>query len=644
METFNPFEVASVKIFPPIGVARVGDSGFDLEAGRDDGHIQFFVPSEIPGVEELPPELQGNFRDEMFRIKRQAVRFHVYAYDASGKILGEVTTSNGFSIAWKVHVVNSKGSFTEFKGKYKTPTTARRNPDVQADVPNLDDRDRLIVDPGVQTIIADPRLGQLHPPVKLTGDFFGSRDTATKVSLGEIRTDERGRLVFIGGAGYSRCISHPDKPHYQPDIVSEFDSIDWVDNVCDGWVDATVTFSGLATPALKLKRLHFEAQEKATVLSSPPKFAWGINSPTNLYDIIEDIYHSTSGWKDHAGAQFYEDIWPVLYGTYAISWVHDKAYQGHGPLGKGNFLLMQKDLAEPETDVPPSPDVSKRRILREFIFGRLRKPNYEDPTQASTKFMPRLSGDDGDSMEPGEPLRPGEPIKRFTALTGLQYSRFETWKQGNFKADEPLWTKYKKIEDVPIAFQPALLTRAALEHTIGDSLHPGIEVHWIAKDPKLYILPDPINIQKIPDPYPEPPFRFNYKSLKPGHLSRGLSLPWQSDFDLCNTHWWPSARPDDAINIMNWKAPPALSDDEFVRMISDKRKQWDRGTRVTPDYPSEYYPGSTDMIRYWQKLGFVSKHEGFSVGGFPVWLERERLRINNKAGDGPVNFDMPLAL
>ncbi|KDQ52189.1 hypothetical protein JAAARDRAFT_703348 [Jaapia argillacea MUCL 33604] len=631
METFNPFDVASVKIFPPIGVARVGDSGFDLEAGVDDGDIKFFMPPEIPGVEDVPPELQGNFRDEMNRIKRQAIRFHVYAYNASGKILGEVTTANGFSIAWKVHVVNSKGSFTEFKGKYKTPTEARHG------------RDRLIVDPGVKTIIADPRRDvlQIVPTVKLTGDFYGSRDTPTEVNLGELRTDERGCLVFIAGAGYSRCISNPDQPHYQPDIVSEFDSIDWVDDVCDGWVDATVTFSGFGHTGL-----HFQAKEKATVMSAPPKFAWGINSPTSLYDIIEDIYQTASGWKDHTGTQFYEDIWPVLYGTYGLSWVNEKAYQGHGPAGKGNFLPLQKDLAQPETGSPTSPDVQKRRILREFIFGRLRKPNYEDKTEASTKFMPRLSGDDGDAIEPGQPLRPGEPIRRFSALTGLQYSRFEKWRQGNFKADDPPWKKYTKIEDVPISRQPAFLTRAALEHTTGDPLYPGIEVYWLAKDPSIYILPGPYNIQQIEvlPPYPEPPFRIDYKSVKPGHLSRGLSLPWQSDFDLCNTHWWPSARPDDAINIMNWRASPQLSDDEFVRMIADKRKQWDRGTRVTPDYPSEYYPGSTDMIRYWQKLGFVSKHEGYTVGGFPVWLERERLPIDNKAGVGPVNFDMPIAL
>jgi hypothetical protein len=97
-----------------------------------------------------------------------------------------------------------------------------------------DDRTNLIVDAGVQEIT----LG--FQPVKLTGQFYGSQEQATEVCLGEIRTDELGRLIFIGGAGYSRCVANPKKPHFQPDVISEFDSIDWIDDTCDGWVDVKV--------------------------------------------------------------------------------------------------------------------------------------------------------------------------------------------------------------------------------------------------------------------------------------------------------------------------------------------------------------------------------------------------------------------
>ena len=45
--------------------------------------------------------------------------------------------------------------------------------------------------------------------------------------------------------------------------------------------------------------------------------------------------------------------------------------------------------------------------------------------------------------------------------------------------------------------------------------------------------------------------------------------------------------------------------------------------------PSEYYPGSTDMVRHWQKLGFVAKDPRFIIGDskLPIWVENERMHI-----------------
>jgi len=69
--SFLPSDIAYIQIFPPIGIARLGDSGFDLNTGRPDGEIEWFLPSEIPGTEDMPVSLQGKFRDCKNRIKRQ---------------------------------------------------------------------------------------------------------------------------------------------------------------------------------------------------------------------------------------------------------------------------------------------------------------------------------------------------------------------------------------------------------------------------------------------------------------------------------------------------------------------------------------------------------------------------------------------
>ena len=68
--SIEPSKINYIQIFPPIGVARLGDSGFNLDTGKPDGNIDFFLPPEVPGNNNIPDALQGNFRDKKSRIKR----------------------------------------------------------------------------------------------------------------------------------------------------------------------------------------------------------------------------------------------------------------------------------------------------------------------------------------------------------------------------------------------------------------------------------------------------------------------------------------------------------------------------------------------------------------------------------------------
>ena len=134
----------------------------------------------------------------------------------------------------------------------------------------------------------------------------------------------------------------------------------------------------------------------------------------------------------------------------------------------------------------------------------------------------------GDANEPGTvPKLNEKSIERFAALTALQYERFGNWKDGKFIVGTPFGTK-KAIEEYDLQEQPVALTRAALEQTIGDPLFPGIETYWIAKTRDVYDF--------SVDGSVKPPFRIK-TSLHPGDMTRGLSLPWQSDFSQCEKIW-----------------------------------------------------------------------------------------------------------
>lgn len=65
----NPRDIAFVEIFPPVGIARVGDSGTlrgERIPGRD---IEYFFTPEVPNHVDPPPNF--SFRDKYKRIKRQ---------------------------------------------------------------------------------------------------------------------------------------------------------------------------------------------------------------------------------------------------------------------------------------------------------------------------------------------------------------------------------------------------------------------------------------------------------------------------------------------------------------------------------------------------------------------------------------------
>lgn len=67
------------------------------------------------------------------------------------------------------------------------------------------------------------------------------------------------------------------------------------------------------------------------MIVGPPNFAWGINCPTTLWDIVEDQYNKASqSFVADPTVQFERDIWPVLECTYGLSWTNKTAFQGHG--------------------------------------------------------------------------------------------------------------------------------------------------------------------------------------------------------------------------------------------------------------------------------------------------------------------------
>ena len=169
-------------IHPAIGIARVGNS----EKG-------FFIGPEVTD----PAAGQAWVRQGFLR-RRSSDRQPVFASTVTtppDEAVVELTADNA-DIEWTVQVANKKAAWYQFQ--------------IAIDIPEADPRHRR------QTcaMLSRARSVQAGDHAPRPGRSQGRRNQAVStglttgvsrhaVYLGEIRTDEKGRLIFLGGHGVS---------------------------------------------------------------------------------------------------------------------------------------------------------------------------------------------------------------------------------------------------------------------------------------------------------------------------------------------------------------------------------------------------------------------------------------------------------
>jgi hypothetical protein len=497
-------EIAYCKIFPPISIARVGNS---LE------HDGFFVGPE--GIEPSKVSDERRFTDAAGAVLRQAARFRVYAFDAKDAVIGELTAEDA-ELTWRVSLANKKPEWFEFSGggdaltQFESPeqdSWDRRN----AAIKGAERKRRLVIDPGAPVTITGKEIcGSAAGEYAFVGKF----QDAKNVYLGELRTDEKGRLLVLGGRGHSAAVDETGAEVSGQKWITDYANNDfWHDDTGDGPIECKVELGGRDIPV----------KGRAWVLVTPPDFAPDITSVVTLYDVMEEVALDNGlahpGLPAPIGAadvEFWRDIYPILFRASAISWVSDLGLRGHAKGKAGDFTdeTMLELLSDPHHE--------SGRLSREAIFKRIRKPRQladkaEQAAQANGYYMPALSGNEGDATT-------GDPTTWLT-VTALQYKRLEAWAQHRFRPG----TRHSAVRVDP-AHQPGILTRTALEACTGGPFYPGIEMTAIAHSPRAFS-----EAYRLAD------------HLEAGDITKFMAVPWQADFFECNTHWWPAQRPDSII-------------------------------------------------------------------------------------------------
>lgn len=532
-------DVVHCEIHPSIGIARVGDS--------PDG---FFLGSESPGIAARP---DGGFKDSLGRVKRQAARFRVFGYDRDGNVLGEITSAEA-QITWTAELANAKGEWFEFAGRSQQSTADSRRRNRHVDPADATARARLVVRPGPRSVTGPSQSGE---DARFdTGTFLG-----TPVPLGELRTDEAGRLLLLGGFGKSFSAKPANPVHHYAN------NDHWSDDTSDGPVHASVSLGpeGRQVPVTS-----------AWCMVAPPDYARTVASMITLYDVALEVARTSGGLPTPPEVSFTRDIYPMLARPVEFAWVNEVARTRHGDRARNFFApaRLAKLASNAAADAP----------ARRAVFRRLRTPGAMDVSQANEGFMPILAAD-------GDP-REGEPQTWLALLPG-QYERMRRWADGDFVAD---WAG--RVPDpvpfdlLPPAEQPHALVRAALESACGGGFFPGIEMTFIADEPATW----------------SAPFRLR-EDLKAGDVTKYMAVPWQADFYACRTHWWPAARPDEVL--------PESELDAFLTGAAGAFQEWDRGLGDGKDAV-----GMNEMVKKWSTLGFIV--DRLAPDGSVVKVETER--------------------
>lgn len=584
--------IVRAAIYPGIGVARVGNS-----------QSEYIIGPEVPHG-AAPPT--GGYKDSSGALKRQAARFRIYGYDAAGAVVKEMLPSDTAKITWTVHVANKKAAWYEYITALDIPEAVpvlRRNLNFSGE-----NRKKLMIDPGPLSITGK----------NSSGPVFTGRFVEEPVYLGELRTDEDGNLIFLGGRGVSGT------PFVGKTLTTFANNGGWYDDTSDGPVTATVEVNGAQIPV-----------DPAWVVTAPPNYAPEIISVQTMYDVIYEA--SVTSWiPKPPKPSFTTHILPILQQLSGYQWVNKGFLVQFGWGSPYDFLdtVFVAKLARAD-------DLYQE--LRQQIFNMFRAQS--STTLAMTQWPP-VYGDAFGSVDTSP--RAGMMI------TNTSYGFLQEWVQGNFVSDyAPRATPGATIRDFPIAQQPEILNHAAMRFCMGGPFHPGCEMTWPMRHGSLYS--GPFRLRHRDPGFPE---RDYGDVLKPevavsdtgpvtessaGDLTRWMSVPWQCDAASCRSAYGsfdPYLPTFWAARVPNH----VLSADDYA-IVMDAKQPFEKRLRAFNNrvFWLRWLTGAglrqiTDMVEVFGRLGVIEKKPGPGDKTFPSEMfvestpEFEPLEIRGLAG------------
>lgn len=658
------------RVHPSINFARVGTSN-EYYLSPETSAGMPLQGTETTGGLPIKPGTESDFitsadlRDKEGLLKRQAARFRLFETVLEGDdVYPSKNTVNEIGIGshlgdgrvvkdiiWTAHLANKKAAAyvvvnSQGVNAYNGKVPQLRNQDVYGDVNSPNRLLKLVIDPGPRAISAAEKTGAKFDKTgsaafgSLSGEIIPLPDYPINFpggklfepngkldSLGDILTDEKGRLLVLPGFG--RAAAQYDEYGDPIPLTGDLNNAGWFDDSSDGPVSATLLFTdGTA-----------EAAFGAWVVCGDPAFAPQIRNVVSVWDDVFDvwirdkelalqpeIYDSETGNFNSAYQPAFETmIRPVFRAANLQRWT---------------TLLPKIALrAHDAVDAIKSEDVPNETIMAGLNF--IRNPNVAPELNIGVPLMPLSVGDAGTS---------------FLTVTKTQYFFLEQWSKNNFIRG-----------DGPALNQTELLDMASLSNCLGGRYVPGIEVSYVVRCTEIYMHDwrssgaGPFRIMHKNLPYAEAskdkpfltggwiPMHNMTDGLEPGDISKFMSVPWQTDYNSCSIHqpsintlgvnhtngnettlyWsWPAQRPDSVYVA-----------DEVVNNVLPNQKWAIRGPGAYALDPrsASTFQKALQSVTDWDRLGIVIQGTAISEGYSPEYY----LEVQNKFDDA-ANADNPV--
>lgn len=211
---------------------------------------------------------------------------------------------------------------------------------------------------------------------------------------------------------------------------------------------------------------------------------------------------------------------------------------------------------------------------------------------------------------------------------------------GDFDADYvdmtgcPHVPKVPQLDELPVAEQPDMMTKAAMDFCLADAFHPGCEMTWPMRTSGMYIAP--FRLKHAPK---TPPANTVYygavinSDVLPlargpllggqvaGGITRWMAVPWQTDTASCRDGYtpkynaylptfWPARVPNNVLDEKRYaQSVDTNLDEETRKQAFAFRSAWLDNLPLDGQDPN-YTNQINSMIKYFDKLAVVQQKKG----------------------------------